>query len=100
MSEPGDAVQADDAPVIDTWPLFVTCGRGLESILVDELIRFGATDVKAGNGGVSARAHHGRPSHVVPACRRAAPAPSVRDAQTRQSSRSSTTRRARAIRSA
>ena len=53
MSEPGDAVQADDAPVIDTWPLFVTCGRGLESILVDELIRFGATDVKAGNGGVS-----------------------------------------------
>ena len=56
MSEPGDAVQADDAPVIDTWPLFVTCGRGLESILVDELIRFGATDVKAGNGGVSARA--------------------------------------------
>ncbi|WP_052378834.1 bifunctional 23S rRNA (guanine(2069)-N(7))-methyltransferase RlmK/23S rRNA (guanine(2445)-N(2))-methyltransferase RlmL [Polycyclovorans algicola] len=40
----------------DTWPLFVTCGRGLESILVDELISFGATEVKAGNGGVSARA--------------------------------------------
>jgi len=56
MLEPESTAQIDDTPVIDTWPLFVTCGRGLESILVDELISFGATDVKAGNGGVSARA--------------------------------------------
>ena len=41
----------------DTWPLFVTCGRGLESILADELIAFGATQVKVGNGGVSAQAN-------------------------------------------
>jgi 23S rRNA (guanine2445-N2)-methyltransferase / 23S rRNA (guanine2069-N7)-methyltransferase len=49
------AVDEAAAPV-DTWPLFVTCGRGLESILADELTRFGATEVKVGNGGVSARA--------------------------------------------
>lgn len=37
-------------------PLFITCPRGVESILLDELLALGATDLKERPGGVAATA--------------------------------------------
>ena len=38
---------------INQFKLFATCAKGLEDILVSELLALGGADVKAGEGGAS-----------------------------------------------
>jgi len=41
---------------MSSFPLFVTCPRGVEPLLLDELAELGATDCREAKGGVSAQA--------------------------------------------